>query len=819
MRGGPPIRDLRQALWIAAFAGILVTGCATMEARRYHADGEKAEQAGDYPAAVRAYEAAVDAQPGNPQYIEALAVAKNEARKAHVAAAEAAEKSGDSAKARAEWKKAASLEPGDRSLEARAELATLGKKWRDPVDHYQLVRKLAGEVENEATASKLAAAEKEAFLYYQRLAELAADGDDLAFAYDLFEKARAIDPEHAVFTEPGYLAAKSRHLEGVADERMEAGDRLGAFETYEQAAALHKGRGLMRKLRKAKRGAGPLIEQLEQARGFADLGQWEDAAELYTVIRERPDAPEGTAETAADVRRKSAELRADRALSYADRGAMDQGQAVLALALEHTDGHEEVVALVAEGIDRLKASDPTGARDKFDFASEMDGSLKIVKAGQALALASARASFERARKDAEIDPAAAMVRLSRLDGFKKELRGYGKTRKKLVRGAFKALIEQAELKADAGLDNEAAEMLATALDISTAPRAIKDPLKSGTEALLAGDYATAEEVFAGVLAEHEKSRIAKIGSRIAHTRRLDALRQQAADARAVDDPIRAASAYQAILTVDPEDEEAVQGLEELKGLLVEASMKAAEGHDKGGRKGAAYVYYQRAIDLEPDNAEARASLDALGRQFVLRELPLAWVAAVKRGDALKKDACPEAEEDFREKVILYLTKTRKLGAEFLLRGDTLEVDSGERPPPPVRVDGALDYCAANEAGASIAATVRVRVGGDLLYESRVQGKFDPSSVPKDELEEGLSPQFVLNAALSDGAKAISRLVLKKSKMLAKWREIEAKAYMRSNNDEAAARAYAKLRQAGDKLTAGERSVLRELERFIVNRFR
>src|SRR5204863_4519580 len=136
---------------------------------------------------------------------------------------------------------------------------------------------------------------------------------------------------------------------------------------------------------------------------------------------------------------------------------------------------------------------------------------------------------------------------------------------KLVKKAFGALISEAERAGDAGRFAEATEMLQAALQVSKPPEAIAEHLRHGAGSLMKKEWDEARAAFDSALVVAPKSNVAKAGRRVAVLARLVELKAAATEARAVEDSVRAAAAYRAILDLDPDDREAKAGTEELKG--------------------------------------------------------------------------------------------------------------------------------------------------------------------------------------------------------------------------------------------------------------
>src|SRR5262249_54634345 len=156
---------------------------------------------------------------------------------------------------------------------------------------------------------------------------------------------------------------------------------------------------------------------------------------------------------------------------------------------------------------------------------------------------------------------------------------------------------------------------------------------------------------------------------------------EAKEARAVEDAVRAAAAYRAILDLDPEDAEAKAGAAELKDALTQGVMKSAKDNQAAGRSGAAYVYFKRVLALDPENTEAKSAAAAIEKSLGPGGGdPDAYVASLDASDAAKL-ACPQIAAGLRDRLALYLTKTTKLGARYLENDQVKAIDEKKRPPP------------------------------------------------------------------------------------------------------------------------------------------
>lgn len=803
---------------LAIFGALVLAGCATMSAKSAFTRGEKARARGAWDEAIEAYDKAADADPKKPEYRTAAEGARREAAGTRVSAARAAEARGDHAAAAKLYEEALRWLPGDPELTARRDLAILRTQEADPVEYYEAARKLAAALPNDGPAQEaLVGAKKAAVAYHLRLADTYVEAKAHERAHAEFEIARKIDPENAAFRSEGYRRTEARFLEAAGDERAKAGDNLGAFEAYQRAAALESTPTLNAKLKRAERGAGPLVEQLEQARQLEGLRQWEDAAEIYTAIQSRPGVPADIGPRAAKARAESAKVRAERARTYADKGMLAKAAAELTSSLEHTDGPKEPLALLAEAIEAITANRPGEAKLEIDRAKELAPDVPAISVAPAVLQIAALNAYADAKRLAESDPAGGLIALRRLDPFADKLRGFTEAKEKLVKRAFGALVEGASARAAEGRYEEAAELLQTALEISKAPGDLADHLRAGAVALSKKDWELAIGAFDRALAVNGRSNLARVGRGVAAAARLAELRRDAQDARAAEDSLRAASAYRAILAIDPEDAEAKAGAAELRAQLVDGALASAKTQEAAGKSGVAYVYYRRVLDLDPDHAEAKAAAAALSQALGAGGgEPEGWVAPAIRGDHLG-DACPGAEEDLRDRLALHLNKTRKLGAEFVAHDVEQAIEAKKRPEPAAVLRTALEACDL-QANGSMTITLQLVLSGASIAEERVVARLDTSGIPKDELADGLTPERTQKLLLGEAAKAITNAIKPHAGKLGGWRVLAASSAIKANDAEAAASAYAALASSRE-LTDEERGLLRDLERFLINKYR
>jgi hypothetical protein len=471
---------------------LVVSGCVAMNGRAAFSRAEKAHKNGDLTVAIREYRLAVEADPKRDSYRSALEDAEREAAAQHIDAAKRAEAARNWGAAIEEWDRALEILREDKELTARRSLAELRTKQADPVAFYRAAKALLETIPDDPGAqATLQEAKKAALGYHLRLAQVYAEAESWAQAFQEYEVAKEIEPKHAVFTSGIYVRTRARHLETQGDAMLAKGDSLGAFQAFEEASRISGSRAIEKKMHRAKRGAGSMLEQLDQAQRYERQNKWEDAAELYTVIATNRTAPPEVQDKARIAREKSAHLRAKRAEDYAARGFAEKATAELTLALEHTDAPAKVIDLLSAGIEELGNGAPGSAKAKVEAALKQAPGLSVAHAAQSVMATVARVAFDAARAREDREPAEALVALRRLAPFADALPGYDAAKKRLVKRAFGELMERAAKNAESARFDQATEQLATALDIAKAPAALATHLQDGTKALEKKDYARA----------------------------------------------------------------------------------------------------------------------------------------------------------------------------------------------------------------------------------------------------------------------------------------------------------------------------------------
>jgi hypothetical protein len=258
-------------------------------------------------------------------------------------------------------------------------------------------------------------------------------------------------------------------------------------------------------------------------------------------------------------------------------------------------------------------------------------------------------------------------------------------------------------------------------------------------------------------------------------------------------------------------------VEELRGELIGQALGSARDHEAAGRRGAAFIYYRRVLAVDPQHDEAKSAVAKLSPKLGAGDEPEAYVTPTIRGAHLGSE-CAGLEGRVRDRLALYLNRTPKVGAAFLTKDGTEDVDREARQMPPVKLRSAIETCVPLAKDGQMVLTVQLLLGSSVIVRERVTAKFDSGSIPKDELEDGIGPDQVLDGMIGDASRQVSALIKQHAKELESWRLVEAHARMQANDAEGVAQVYASL--VDDRsLSDPERRTVEELERFLMNRFR
>lgn len=496
-------------------------GCLGAGTKQFKA-GEAAHARGDLAAADAAYTEALAAEPKNAKYQVARAKVREELAKEHAAEAVAKEKASAWVEASQAWQKASEMAPANGDYAVRGGLSGAKARNLGPNEWYEAVLTIqTAHPDNDIANRTLAGARAAAYQHHLDLGEgfLASGEGGRAFTH--FTRAKKIDPSTPNMRADAFTRAEALSIAEQAEEKMRAGDAIGAYELYQQAYAKMPLPEINAEMAQVKRRASAVLSKLEAARKEADRGRYERALRHYDRVTESGAVPATIQEEIAKVRAELLKEKANDAKKLADRGRLPQAHRALNAAVD-VAGLDQVSAdVLRAAYDLVKSGDPGKGREAIDNAKLEDGS-PLYEASQAYAVASAKDELKKAERYKKRDPARALRMIADLDAFEDELAGIGALRRELRAGSFQDLLDDALAAAKRKNDREAASLLLAALNASAAPAAMRDPSTKAADALKAGGYADAEEGFAKALSAAPRSRLAQRGIDIARMRRKDA---------------------------------------------------------------------------------------------------------------------------------------------------------------------------------------------------------------------------------------------------------------------------------------------------------
>ncbi len=772
-------------IWAGLALLLSLSACAGLQARSSFSKGNKARSGGDLGSALSHYRTAADLEPANAQYQQAFASVQHQLVSAQVNAAFAAESSGQLSLAERHWAEAARLDPSKPQYQARRELVGIKIRRGSNEDKLKLLQKMiVWEPQDSSLYRQFNDAKAIVCNYYLLEGRDAVERKDWIAAEKAYAKLREYDPQHPELDSSRVKSLDARVLEQKGDRKLAKGDSLGAYKIYQEAYSLKKSRRLSRKMKRAKRGAGSILSKLSKVSRYEKAGKWEAAAELLTAIASRKDVPEGTRERVSRARKKSAQLRADKAMGLARRGKLKKAIKQQALTLEHTDGPVDAVRNLKQAQKYLAQKDPGGAEDLLNAVADFAGEIPAVASAQEIQRALVKGFFSRVERMGKDDPAEALVQLVRLEKYSEQFPAYKKLQKQLTRKSFGLLLSKADAASKKAKYQKAARFLKTALEVSKAPSALEEELQGGLAAFQKREYPQALERFNAGLKRYPRSKLARSMVRLGENARLENYRREAARARAVGDLGLAASLYRKILEIVPTDAKSLVALDSLKDDLVKGTLETAEAHEEAGRKNLAVLFYARVLNQVPSHREAQERVAALRGALGDSSGQRAWVLPVRLGEGLAKD-CKQAEDTLRRRLALYLSKS-KLKVSFLDAKAQQEAEAKAELQPRVGLQVRLDSC---ELSAKLGKlTVSYGESGTLL-NGQVSAKFNPKSIPKDELESGGSGRVLTELV----GKVSSKLSQKLSQLsTAQWLALAGLAQVEAKDQGGAVELYAQL---------------------------
>ena len=606
-----------------ALLGGLVPGCAGGGAKQFQA-GQSAYASGNLDEAYRQYEAAAAADPANPQFQTAKSKVGAELAKKSAGQASAFEKGGQWSYAAEAWGKAAEYAPDEKDFAVRRDLSTERSKDLDEVKWYEAAKAIADRNPgNEVAEEAYSDARDKAYKYHVGLAEdfLAAGRGKESLRN--IEAARAIDPDTPGLRADVVTKAEALTLSEEGDKLAENGEHIAAYEKYQAAYAKLALPDIKKKRDASKAKAGRILALLEQARSQNKRGRLAQAVALYEKALKLGGVPSSVEEEVAQARAALVKKDAESATRYAAKGYLRSAERVIIVGLRHAKVDKEVATKVRASVSSARKGRPTEALDKLENAGLSDES-PLYDATQAVAVASAKTAFARAKRYAKRDKAKALSLLSDLEPFEEDLPQVAELRRTLRAGSFLALIDEAKRAGVKKRDGEAASLLMAALNASPSSANLRDPVTKGTDALKVGRFAEAEKSFQAALAAAPRSKLAQGAVELTRARRLQAEEEAVRLLKSGQgNDLEATELLEAGLALDPSSKSAKAGVTALTVRLKKSGLSDAQA--------AALIDYANRLGGAPE--AARGDVAAGASRLAEGDLSGAGAAFAKALDA------------------------------------------------------------------------------------------------------------------------------------------------------------------------------------------
>lgn len=555
---------------------LLIGACVAGGAKQFRA-GEKAHDQGDLDAAEAAYKSALDAEPGNPQYKTALEKVRSELSSKHESDAKAREKAGDWKGASDAWARAAAANPGDTDLKARAALSKAKAEDLGPDEWFERVKQIAAENPGSAIVEKsLAGAKAKACQHNIQLGEKFLETGEGGRALKHFDRAKEIDPSSPGLDSSKYNEAAAYALMEQGDAREAADDPLTAYELYQQAFEKKALPELKSKIAKVKSKTSAVLTKIEQARAFAAKNKWADAVRVYDSLAGSKGVPASVEAEAAKAREEVAKQEAEKSLAFSQKGDTVKAEKSLVevTRLQALAAH---TAAIKESIEEVDNGRPGKAMRALE-STGLDDKDIVLRAARALASASAKKIFDKAKAMSKKDAAGALALIADLGPFEDSIPQIKELRRELRAGSFTEMLDEALKEAKAGNDEEASQLLLAALSASNAPDKLRDPVTDACDKLKKGDHVSAEVSFQQALSAEPRSKLAQRGIDIARLRKKDAeLKALDVIKKGSGDEAKAVDTLARILAAEPSNPSARSGADVLLARLESNGKTLSDG--------------------------------------------------------------------------------------------------------------------------------------------------------------------------------------------------------------------------------------------------
>lgn len=362
-----------------------------------------------------------------------------------------------------------------------------------------------------------------------------------------------------------------------------------------------------------------------------------------------------------------------------------------------------------------------------------------------------------------------------------------------VARALGSLIQGAKRSARKGEDAKTAQMLEAAAMLENPSPETQVKLTEASGLYAKGSFEEAEEAFASANGD-DGSKVASLGKTLARSRRIALLEDEWTAARKEKDVLRESAVVQKILALDPRHAKAKAAARRLEKRVGSSRVDAAISNKEMGKLGVAYVYLERALELNENDAKAKAEMQDVRKQLEDRLDLILLVEPVERAKGLGGSACLALDEMLREEVMTDASKRTDLGGYVLSPGWTKAVEEKSEKAPDVSGSIAIQLtkCKTTPRDGKVKFewSVLVPRGGSPTAKGEVTTELPDGIIPKEEQDE--AGNNAKRALAKRGTEAFLRSFENERGGIELWLLTLAEHAVKKNDVAMAADAYARL---------------------------
>lgn len=384
------------------------------------------------------------------------------------------------------------------------------------------------------------------------------------------------------------------------------------------------------------------------------------------------------------------------------------------------------------------------------------------------------------------------------------------------------IIDVAKKAAAKGDDALTAQALEAASVVSKESSEDAAAIVDAAALLAKSSHAEAQSRFSAVNAGREKpadrSEIADLGAELALSRRVAVLQGELSEAEKAKDVLRQSTLVSQILELDPNNKDASRKMGGLKTKVKGERLEAAKTQQSQGKLGVAYLYVNRALQLDAKDKEATGALADLEEKMKKRLDLVMIVDGIKR-DGVSSSQCKGLDGMLQEELQTSASKRTDLGGYVLSPAWTEAVKKGDERAPEVSgtLEVTLKACSLGSAtgNAKIAWRILTPRDGAEVASGELKAVLPSGVIPTDE-QDGAGKN-ARKAFSSRAADQIAEKISSERDKTETWLMTLAEYGIKKNDPALVADAWARVKVRASRLVDVER--LLKLEKYLDDQFR